>query len=58
MFKEIDEKEREIREQLKKWNKRGIHNAGLQSKSISNLFNELAELERLSAIKLEESEER
>ncbi|EAC5079555.1 hypothetical protein GLX70_06950 [Listeria monocytogenes] len=55
-FEEIAKKESEIKERLAKWNDRGIRNAGFESKTISELFSELAELERLSELKIMESE--
>ncbi|EAC2511320.1 TPA_asm: hypothetical protein GEQ36_03095 [Listeria monocytogenes] len=55
-FKEIAKKESEIKERLAKWNDRGIRTAGFESNAISELFSELAELERLSELKIMESE--
>ncbi|EAE7843948.1 hypothetical protein BMJ43_10700 [Listeria monocytogenes] len=55
-FKEIAKKESEIKERLAKWNDRGIRTAGFESNAISKLFSELAELERLSELKIMESE--
>ncbi|EAD1842040.1 hypothetical protein SQ72_00845 [Listeria monocytogenes] len=56
MFKEIEEKEQEIKKQLEKWDNRGIRSAGFESRNIAELFTELAELERLSDLKIMESE--
>lgn len=56
MFKEIAEKEQEIKKQLEKWNNRGIRSAGFESRNIAELFTELANLERLSDLKIIESE--
>ncbi|MBC1884280.1 hypothetical protein [Listeria seeligeri] len=47
LFKEIAEKEREIKSQLEEWSRRGI-SSGFESRHIAELFSELAELERLS----------
>ncbi|EAC8933673.1 hypothetical protein AK914_10875 [Listeria monocytogenes] len=55
-FKEIAKKESEIKERLAKWNDRGIRTAGFESNAISELFSELAELERLSELKIMERE--
>ncbi|EPD9051517.1 hypothetical protein HB839_13730 [Listeria sp. FSL L7-1699] len=56
MFKEIAEKEQEIKKQLENWNNRGIRSAGFESRNIAELFIELANLERLSDLKIIESE--
>ncbi|EFR93687.1 hypothetical protein DXP75_14335 [Listeria monocytogenes] len=56
MFKEIAEKEQEIKKQLENWNNRGIRSAGFESRNIAELFIELANLERLSDLKLIKSE--
>ncbi|EIO9132648.1 hypothetical protein LRH83_001444 [Listeria monocytogenes] len=56
MFKEIAEKEQEIKKQLEKWKNRGIRSAGIESRNIAELFTELANLERLSDLKIIESE--
>lgn len=52
----MQKKESEIKERLAKWNDRGIRTAGFESNAISELFSELAELERLSELKIMESE--
>ncbi|EAC2738434.1 MULTISPECIES: hypothetical protein [Listeria] len=51
LFKEIAEKEREIKSQLEEWSRRGI-SSGFESRHIAELFSELAELERLSDLKI------
>ncbi|HHR2444422.1 TPA: hypothetical protein ACSY3L_11010 [Listeria monocytogenes] len=56
MFKEIEEKEQEIKKQLEQWKNRGIRSAGIESRNIAELFTELANLERLSDLKIMESE--
>lgn len=58
MFEEIRSKENEIKEQLKKWNCRNLTDGGFSSSILSDLLKELSELERLSYIKIIESEEK
>ncbi|MBC1850176.1 hypothetical protein HCA21_11295 [Listeria seeligeri] len=58
MFEEINNKENEIKEQLEKWNCRNLTDGGCSSRGLSDLLKELAELERLSYIKIMESEEK
>ncbi|EAD5177120.1 TPA_asm: hypothetical protein GI920_00830 [Listeria monocytogenes] len=56
MFKEIEEKEQEIKKGLEQWKNRGIRSAGFESRGIAELFTELANLERLSDLKIMKSE--